>query len=233
MSPPRRIGTGRSARPRQPYREARAGRRTQGERTWPVVEPGRSRSLLIRSARLTRDGGDVVGDVRIAGSRIGEVAAGLPHRPGEEELAADGGQLTPGLHDHHVHLWALAAASDSVAAGPPEVTDGVQLAAVLREADARLARGQWIRAVGYHESVAGLIDRGHLDAIVAGRPVRVQHRSGVVWILNSAALESLQLGDAGPAGLERDASGRPTGRLWREAIGCVPIYLDGSLMSEP
>ena len=139
-----------------------------------------------------------------------------PTVPARKSWQPDGGQLTPGLHDHHVHLWALAAASDSVAAGPPEVKDGVELAAALRAADARLARGQWIRAVGYHESVAGLIDRGHLDSIVPGRPVRVQHRSGVVWILNSAALHSLQVGDAGPAGLERDASGRATGRLWRE-----------------
>ena len=115
-----------------------------------------------------------------------------------------------------MHLLALAAASDSIAAGPPEVTNAVQLAAALREADARLARGRWIRAVGYHESVGGLIDRRYLDDILPGRPVRVQHRSGMVWILNSAALHCLEADEAGPAGLERDALGRPTGRLWRE-----------------
>ena len=46
--------------------------------------------------------------------------------------------------------------------------------------------GQWIRAVGYHESIAGDIDRRDLDALVAGRPVRIQHRSGILWVLNSA-----------------------------------------------
>jgi predicted amidohydrolase YtcJ len=180
------------------------------------VEPGCPRRLLIRSALITRHDGDVVNDVRIAGSRIEEVAAALPRRPGEEVMDAERGQLTPGLHDHHVHLFALAAASRSIKAGPPEISTEAQLGAALREADGRLAPGEWIRAVGYHDSVAGLIDRVYLDAVVPDRPVRVQHRSGVLWVLNTPALDSLRVGDTGPPGLERDAGGRATGRLWRE-----------------
>jgi predicted amidohydrolase YtcJ len=49
------------------------------------------------------------------------------------------------------------------------------------------------------------------------RPVRVQHRSGALWIVNSAAVARLGLDDQGlgEAGVERDADGRATGRLWR------------------
>jgi predicted amidohydrolase YtcJ len=41
----------------------------------------------------------------------------------------------------------------------------------------------------------------------------VQHRSGALWILNTAALA--EIGMAGHPGVERDADGRPTGRIWR------------------
>ena len=87
-----------------------------------------------------------------------------------------------GFHDHHIHLLALAAARRSVDVG-------TALAAPLRNAP-ETSTG-WIRAVGYHESVAGEIDRRALDAIVDDRPVRVQHRSGARWTLNSAAVAAL------------------------------------------
>ena len=44
----------------------------------------------------------------------------------------------------------------------------------------------WIRAVGYHDSVAGEIVLGWTS--FAAHTGRVQHRSGALWILNSAAL---------------------------------------------
>ena len=36
--------------------------------------------------------------------------------------------------------------------------------------------GEWLRGTGYHESVAGELDRHALDRWVPARPVRVQHR---------------------------------------------------------
>jgi hypothetical protein len=51
----------------------------------------------------------------------------------------------------------------------------------------------WIRAIGYHDSVAGPLDRAALDALVPTVPLRVQHRSGVLWILNSAGLARVGL----------------------------------------
>ena len=76
-----------------------------------------------------------------------------------------------------------------MAVGPAEAHGLDGLAALLREADASLAPGQWVRAVGYHDTVAGTLDRYTLDALVPHRPVRVQHRSGAEWILNTAAID--------------------------------------------
>ena len=69
---------------------------------------------------------------------------------------------------------------------------------------------------GYHESVAGDLDRVGLDILLPARPCRVQHRSGHAWILNGAALASagIEAGDDLPAGVEIDASGAPTGRIY-------------------
>ena len=119
------------------------------------------------------------------------------------------------MHDHHIHLFATAAALDSVHCGPHAVRDAPRLARALRE-HAPDARG-WVRGVGYYESVAGEMDRETLDALRADVPVRVQHRSGQLWMLNSLA--TLRLGldryPQTPSGVERDGAGRATGRVYR------------------
>jgi predicted amidohydrolase YtcJ len=153
-------------------------------------------------------------DITIAGDRIvAVVPTGGPRSAGVVVDAA-GGAAVPGLHDHHIHLMALAAARTSVRAGPPAARSAADLVAALRAADAELPAGAWLRATGYHESVAGPIDGPWLDAAVSGRPVRVQHRSGAAWILNGAAAAAVGLDTGGPSGAERDAHGRPTGRLY-------------------
>jgi len=150
--------------------------------------------------------------VRLANRRIEAIGRDLAPLAGEDVLDAAGGALLPGLHDHHLHLSALAAAMGSVRCGPPQVSGAEQLALALRGASG----GDWIRGVGYHESVAGDLDRDRLDALVADRPIRIQHRTGSAWLLNSRGVERLGLDlELGPPGVERDASGRATGRLFR------------------
>jgi predicted amidohydrolase YtcJ len=94
------------------------------------------------------------------------------------------------------------------------VRDAAALARSLGAARAR--KGGWVRGVGYHESVAGDLDRRALDRLRGDVPLRVQHRSGACWILNSAGVAALGLDRGADApGVERDASGRATGRLFR------------------
>lgn len=168
--------------------------------------------MLIRNAEV--EGRRV--DVRCAGGRILEIAEGLTGRPGwEQELDARGGALLPGLHDHHLHLLALAAALESLDCGPPAVRTPDELG--RRLAGASPDRTGWLRGRGYHDSVAGALDRRRLDALRADLPIRIQHRSGAMWLLNSEGLRRLGLGPVAslPEGVERDAAGRPTGRLFR------------------
>jgi len=139
--------------------------------------------MLIRNAEVY---GEIM-DVRANGKIITEIA---PHLEGVADIDAKGGALLPGLHDHHIHLNATIAAMNSVRCGPPDVSDEDQLIQAL------LKPGEgFLRGVGYHHSVAGEIDRDWLDAYGPNRPVRVQHRSGRLWILNSRAMDVLSLKD--------------------------------------
>jgi predicted amidohydrolase YtcJ len=158
----------------------------------------------MTSVRAIRDA-EVDGrrvDVRIEGGSVFEIVpTGGALSGGGDVIDAHGGALLPGLHDHHVHLLAMAAAHGSVAVGPADVRGRDGLAAALRGAASH--PDGWVRAVGYHEAVAGDLDRDTLDALVPDRPVRVQHRSGARWMLNSAALTAVGSDD-------------PTGRLFRK-----------------
>ncbi|MCT2400805.1 amidohydrolase family protein [Novosphingobium mangrovi (ex Huang et al. 2023)] len=164
--------------------------------------------MLIRNAEVWGKGRC---DVRVDGERIGET--GILHpRDGETVVDAEGGALLPGLHDHHIHLAGLAARKSSIPCGPPEVTDAQGLALALN----RPGSG-WIRGVGYHESLLGgsLPDAVALDGFVAHRPLRLQHRTGRMWLLNTMALDDLLARATPPPGLER-LNGRFTGRLFDE-----------------
>jgi predicted amidohydrolase YtcJ len=168
--------------------------------------------MLIQRA-VTLDGTAV--DVRLS-DRIDEVAETLTPKSGEDVLDAAGGTVLPGLHDHHVHLYSAAAAATSIRVGPPQVRERAALAAALAEAET--GEDGWIRAVGYHDSVTGPLDRDALDAIIPTTPLRIQHRSGVLWILNSAGLARVGLAD------------HPDGRLrstdsWADALGRSEINL--------
>jgi predicted amidohydrolase YtcJ len=99
---------------------------------------------------------------------------------------------------------------DSFFVGPPGVSTESQLTQLL--ANATPGPDGWIRAVGYHDSVAGELDRTALDAIVRSVPVRIQHRSGALWILNSEALGRVGLAEH-PDGRLRSAD-----RGWSQAL---------------
>ncbi|MCW2522939.1 MAG: amidohydrolase, partial [Frankiales bacterium] len=71
--------------------------------------------------------------------------------------------------------------------------------------DGALARPDqaWLRVIGAGAEFL----RTDLDEVFGDRPVRVQHRSGAVWTLNSAAVAELAFG--------LSAEERRTGQLWR------------------
>jgi predicted amidohydrolase YtcJ len=190
------------------------------------------RTLLIRDAEI----GGQRASLRCKNGLIVEISDQIEVEPLEEVIDAKGGVLLPGLHDHHLHLFSLAAQLASLNCGPPSVTSVDAFTRSLREAE---PSGGWLRGTGYFESVAGPLDRNSLDTIRADVPIRIQHRSGSMWFLNSRAIEALQLdtraeknmlhpvagspartnGAASDGNItekiERDAAGRATGRLFR------------------
>ncbi|MFD6393392.1 amidohydrolase family protein [Nocardia sp. NPDC060259] len=152
-------------------------------------------------------------DVRLRDGRVDQLGRNLSARDAAEVIDAHGGALIPGLHDHHLHLHAIAADATSTPCGPPTVRDRAALAAVLAAAPGD--EHGWVRGTGYVDTVAGDLDAPALDALYSARPVRIQHRSGAMWILNTAALAAA--GISGPAhpGVECGTDGLPTGRIWR------------------
>lgn len=136
-------------------------------------------------------------DVRLTDGRVSEIGTLTP--ADEEVVVGGGGALLPGLHDHHLHLLALAARDSSI-----DVSMGLFALTT--------APGEgWLRAVGW----SGDGDRHDVDVVVRDRPVRVQHRSGALWVVNTAGATALGLDDVTVPGVERDREGTVTGRLWR------------------
>ncbi|MFC4295820.1 amidohydrolase family protein [Novosphingobium tardum] len=160
-------------------------------------------TIVIRDA-WTIDGAPQ--SLRIEDGMI--VAARADIEPAGRTIDAGGRVIHPGLADHHIHLFAAAARLRSV-----------DLSGCLSASDIRSRLGSAppgpIRAIGYDERCAGLPDRQALDRWVGDRPLRIQDRTGALWLLNSAAVGTLGAGPF-PGGVEIASDGTPTGRIRRE-----------------
>lgn len=160
-------------------------------------------SLIVRDVRLAT--GEAV-DVSIRAGVVDAIGFRLPVRG--EELDGRGRTIIPGLVDHHIHLFATAARMRSVDLAGAETAEAV--AARIRSDPSP----GWIRAINYDERLAALLDKAAIDAWENRRPVRIQDRTGALWMLNSVALRRLGPPPY-PDCVERDGHGAPTGRIWR------------------
>jgi predicted amidohydrolase YtcJ len=102
----------------------------------------------------------------------------------------EGAVAVPGFVDHHMHLFATAAARLSVDVGPAVAGDIGELIAVLAAAAERVPGGEWIRGWGHDE--AFLAERRHptaaeLDRATDRHPVVLRDRTGHVSVVNSKA----------------------------------------------
>ena len=175
-------------------------------------------SLLIQNATasplLSAPGSSEQFAVRCVGGLITAIEPVLNKQPGEAVIDASGGAMLPGLHDHHLHLFAAAAAHRSIdcAMLTPYSADELQ----QRITQAANDPGRAVRVVNYHEELTGPLDRHVLDRWVPdGIVLRVQHSTGQMWFLNSTALAKYRVAQHSHPGIERDGSGKPNGRLFR------------------
>lgn len=154
-----------------------------------------SEPLLIRDVVV--DG--IRCDCRVLDGLVVELGPDLPTPPTGRVVDARGGALLPGLHDHHVHAFAAAAAAGSLDlhGGPLPLVPETSGSARPRETG-------WVRAVGLGDDDVTVAD---LDRVWPDRPARVQHRSGALWVLNTRAIQLL--------GGVLEPRERADGRVWR------------------
>ncbi len=142
--------------------------------------------------------------IRIEDSLVSAVGE-IPRDDSEPVLDARHNLVLPGINDHHIHFLSYAAALGSVRCGPPDVASP----AALRDVLASAPDEDWIRGVGYHASMGIDLDRSWLDRHGPERPIRIQHRTGRLWIFNSLAIEHLTRIEGALPGLDLS-----TGRLF-------------------
>lgn len=165
-------------------------------------------TLVLRRASTAPDR---VEDLAVVDGRLVEPSTVGADR---EEVELGGRIVVPGLADHHIHLFALAAAEQSVDLSPDALaTDGGLLAA-LRRARQDKPTG-WLRGIGYDVASSGPLDRYALDIANVG-PIRVQDRTGILWVLDTVGLDAALPTEPRdwPYGIEHRA-GEPTGVLVR------------------
>ncbi|MGH2723276.1 MAG: amidohydrolase [Actinomycetota bacterium] len=148
--------------------------------------------------------------------------------PGRLYRRVDLGQavVVPGFVDAHFHLATVVAMSPAV--DLRDVRSARAVVGRMARAAARAPEGSWVVGWGFRELLGGTgrwLTRQDLDAAVPDRPSLVIHGSFHSGVANSAALAAVGFGRATPrwpgGELERDARGRPNGRLWERAFGVV------------
>lgn len=140
----------------------------------------------------------------------------------------------PGLIDVHTHAmeWAEGIVRNQLDVGYPKVHSVSDIVAMVRELAAKTPKGHWIRGAGWDDAKLTehrYINRKDLDAVSPDNPVYLEHVSGHLAAVNSAALAlaKITLNTPDPQGgiIERDALGEPTGILKDTAFPSVAALL--------
>ncbi len=132
-------------------------------------------------------------------------------------MDGQGGIAIPAFHDAHCHFLSYARSRTWVDCRSARSI--AELTRALTEAARDLPTHAWVRGYGYDDEVLAdgrHPDRRDLDLALPDCPVRLQHRTLHIDILNSAALQALGLAESADPRVER-AGGEPTGRVYHGA----------------
>lgn len=126
--------------------------------------------------------------------------------------------IVPGFIDAHLHFLALAKRAAEVDCSFPGCRSIPEMLSLIAKAAGQRPAGTWIRAFGYDEFFLeekrppSLVE---IDRTLPRHPLRLLHRTGHLAVLNSAALQALELyGDFASRLVEKDEAGRPTGIVY-------------------
>jgi predicted amidohydrolase YtcJ len=152
------------------------------------------------------------------------VAVGDDARSAATHRTHDLGQATcfPGFHDAHAHTVNFGLSLVELDLSTPPIRTLAELYAAVGSHAATLPPDALVVGRGYDQNKLGgrHPERRALDAVAGGRPVWLQHTSGHMCVLNSAALDRVgsAIDDQIDGGrVERDAAGAPTGLLEERA----------------
>jgi hypothetical protein len=163
--------------------------------------------------------------ILVDGRHIQRVGSGAPPEA-DRVVDLPGATVLPGFIDTHVHLT-----STGLALGNRETEQAASAAALLDLARARASEGEGpVVLRGFDETRWDDPKHPGLDELdaVTSRPLVLHRADGHLALANSAALQSAGLANE-EEGVERDASGRPTGRVTQEALHRLGRWAAGSL----
>jgi predicted amidohydrolase YtcJ len=178
-------------------------------------------TIVSMDPSLPRPEAVVVRDGRVAA--VGERAL-LDTCSADERHDLEGRLLLPGLIDAHHHL--SIAALHPCWADLSRVRTLDELGDALRVQAARFPEAEWVRGAGWDEQRCGMMPtRSDLDELGLGRPVVVACYTLHRCVVDSRALDTLEIGRATPdppaGAIARDEHGEPSGllveRAWSEA----------------
>lgn len=198
--------------------------------------------VLTIDERFSRHGAVVIEHGRIAAvGTEAELAARFGHA---ERVDLGGRTLIPGFVDAHHHMLIASIYGDAVDCHPASAPtlESIQRAIGARAAasDPSHASGPaWIVGLGYDAwrlQPRRHPDRHDLDAACRDRPVLLFHFSFHQGVANSRALELAGIDESTPdppgGRIERDARGRPTGRLFEAPFSLVESLARKSVLAE-
>ena len=134
-----------------------------------------------------------------------------------------GKTILPGFIDAHIHFFAFAESLMTLNLEPRHQIRSIpDIQARIQRFSEKLPRGTWIRGRGYNEFY--LAEKRHptrwdLDRATTLHPIKLTHRSGNAYVLNSLALKlvgiSKETPDPPEGLIDRDMeTGEPTGVLY-------------------
>jgi hypothetical protein len=204
----------------------------------PDSNVGQGVVIYPADAIITMSADEVVEAVAVEDTRI--VAVGTreallaQYSNAQVDEAFIGKTIVPGLIDPHVHmaLSSLQYATPLTPPWPMATPDGMVRGLPNREAfftrlaeiDADAPEGEPLIVYGFHNLVHGDLTKADLDGVTTDRPLVIWHYSSHDFYLNSAALAWAGIDSSWHdrfEGVDLDAGGELTGRIYEDAVGAL------------
>lgn len=158
-------------------------------------------SIFLTNGRIYRSAWDeapadsiVVSDGKVIWTGAADAAPAA-----DEIIDLNGATVIPGLTDAHIHLFAIAHARLQVPVTPRDASAVDAVLALLVKRAGDIPTDKWVLGAGLDEN--GMVEhrlptRAEIDAAIPDHPVLIRRFCGHVAVVNSKALELLDIDDS-------------------------------------